>query len=64
MTDWTSSETGRVTPFGLPLIARHVAHRTASLWRPLRFPWATDPLTRGTISRLLVSASWVAKCNV
>ena len=33
----------------------------ASLLRPLRFPWAIDPLTRGTIPRLLVSASWVAK---
>ncbi len=48
------------TPFGPRLIARHVAHRTASLWGPLRFPWVLNPLTRGTIKRLLISASWVA----
>ena len=45
---------------GLRLIVRHVAHHTASLESPLRSPWALNPLTRDTISRLLISASWVA----
>ena len=53
MTDWTFPAMGMITTFGLPFITRHVAHRVALLQRPLRFPWANDLLTRGSI--LLVS---------
>ena len=54
---WVSGNHTVIAPFGLPLITRHVAHRAAILQRPLRFPWAIDPPTRGTIPRPSVSAS-------
>ena len=59
MVDWTSSEAGRNTFWA----TISCAPRGSSHGQPLEslaLPWALNPLTRGAISRLLVSASWVA----
>ena len=59
MVDLTSSEAGRNTFWAtLNRVPRGSSH--GQPLESLALPWALNPLTRDTISRLLISASWVS----